>query len=209
MSQLNLLSGEQKAIPQRGQRIELDAYYTPDRVARAAVGVLPIEPGDIVWEPHVGGGAWARALLSMTEADVWVSDIDPSADGLSSTAYLNIERQPHRRRGGVDFAVDREWDGIADWIIGNPPYNLARLHVERAINATGRHVVMLLRLAFVESAKRIDFWQRHPARHIWMLASRPSFTVGGGTDSAAYGLFWWDKHHHSETTCTPCWDWKL
>jgi hypothetical protein len=51
---------------------------------------------------------------------------------------------------------------------------------------------MLLRLAFVESARRFVWWERHGARlaHVYALAERPSFT-GGGTDSAAYGWFVW------------------
>ncbi|MEL6348943.1 MAG: hypothetical protein AAFV53_37915, partial [Myxococcota bacterium] len=60
---------------------------------------------------------------------------------------------------------------------------------------------------FVESKRRIPFWAEHPARHIWMLAERPSFT-GGGTDSAAYAAIWWDREHDGPTTCQPGWSWR-
>jgi len=216
--QTTFLTGAQKPLPDDGSRITGDAYYTPDNVARACVSVIRHTPfwrrlptwgtSTVFWEPHVGGGAWTRALLDLTNATVIASDVDMGADGLHPQEYPGQRRALAEARGGVDFATFREWDNRARWIIGNPPYDRARLHTERALNATRQHVVFLLRLAFVESLKRVDFWQRYPARHVWMLASRPSFTAGGGTDSAAYGLFWWDIHHRGPMTCTPCWDWK-
>lgn len=39
-------------------RAPLDAYYTPDAVARACVATIAAElRGARVWEPHAGGGA--------------------------------------------------------------------------------------------------------------------------------------------------------
>jgi hypothetical protein len=63
---------------------------------------------------------------------------------------------------------------------------------------TDQHVAFLLRLGFLESSKRLEFWRRWPCRKVFVLAERPSFT-GGGTDSAAYALFWWDKVHQRAT----------
>jgi hypothetical protein len=79
----------------------------------------------------------------------------------------------------------------ADWIVGNPPYNQAEAHIRRALGLSGQ-VAFLLRLAMLESRARVDLWRKHPARKVWVLAERPSFT-NGKTDSAAYGWFWWDQ----------------
>ncbi len=182
-------------------RRENDAYYTPDPLARAVVAeLLAAEPTlqtAVAWEPHVGGGSFARALLAVG-AVVVASDLDANAAGLRVPGLLAAV-------GGHDFLEDGAlWR--ASWILGNPPFNQAESHVRRAIALSRRHVVFLLRLAFVESMQRVPFWQSHPARHIWMLAKRPSFT-GGTTDSCAYGAFWWDNAHTGPTTCTPGWDW--
>jgi hypothetical protein len=52
-------------------------------------------------------------------------------------------------------------------------------------------IIMLLRLAFLESKSRFMFWQQYPLSKLFVLSCRPSF-VGKGTDSAAYGWFIWN-----------------
>lgn len=212
-SLLHQLGGAASVAPREieipGERIAGDAYYTPDRLARAIVSELRehIYITGTVWEPHVGGGAFARAILDGTHQQIpnalpvlLVSDIDPDAVGL-----YGYENFPHavRSHPGMDFLASRGYR--AEWIIGNPPYDRAEAHTRHALRFS-RHVVFLLRLAFVESLGRRNFWRDHPARHIWALSRRPSFT-GGRTDSAAYGVFWWDRCHQGDTTFTPCWDW--
>jgi hypothetical protein len=50
---------------------------------------------------------------------------------------------------------------------------------------------MLLRLAFLESRRRVAFWRANPLARLYVLARRPSF-VGTGTDMAAYAWFGWN-----------------
>lgn len=63
-------------------------------------------------------------------------------------------------------------------IITNPPYELAIEFVERCIEAAGElgHVIMLLRLPFLESIDRAEFHRDHPSR-LGVLSKRPSFAV--------------------------------
>ena len=168
-----------------GEIVILDAYYTPEKLAAALVDLLPIRPGEAVLEPSCGGGAFVRALLKKTP-EVVAMDLDPEAPGLALTLsacadFLSIMPRIKPR-----------------WIVGNPPYNAAQKHVEHALEASAQHVAFLLRLGFLESKKRLGFWRRHPCRKVFALSERPSFT-GGGTDSAAYALFWWDKNHRGPT----------
>lgn len=166
-------------------RERLDRYYTPDLLAAALVRRLPIQAGDRVFEPHVGGGAFARALLP-TGCQLVVNDVDPGAPGLALG---------HLARVGDALS----YQGPAfDWVIGNPPYREAQAHVIKA-RQLGRHVCYLLRLGFLESRARFQFWQANPLRRLMVLSERPSFT-GGGVDSAAYGLFWWDREWPAEPT---------
>ena len=51
---------------------------------------------------------------------------------------------------------------------------------------------MLLRLPFLESNKRYEFWQNHPVNKLYILSKRPSFR-GKGTDATAYAFFVWDN----------------
>ncbi len=192
------------AIAREGGRIEGDRYYTPEPLARAIVAeLLPAGlSAASAWEPHVGGGAFARSLVERGVV-AYVSDIDPAAPGLSVPGVL-------KSWPGHDFlASSSPFRGQGpDWIIGNPPYDQAEAHVRRALELSRRHVVFLLRSAFAESSSRVPFWREHPCRHEWRLAQRPSFIEGGRTDSAAYSVFWWDRQNTGSTTCTHGWDWR-
>jgi hypothetical protein len=175
-------------------RRALDAYYTPDALAAALVGLLPIEATDTVLEPHAGGGAFVRALLPVAHR-VLACDVDPEAEG------LRLAHSAHR----ADFLAlsSSPW---ARWTVGNPPFRGFEEHVEHGLKVS-RHVAYLLRLAVMESAGRVPMWQRWPLRKVWVLAERPSFT-GGSTDSAAYGFFWWDRAYSGPAEVVPGWSWK-
>ena len=174
------------------KRRPLDAYYTPDDLAAKLVGLVPIEATDIVMEPHAGGGAFVRALLPVA-GRVLACDVNPDAEGL---------RLAHSAHYGSFLAC-----GIGGrWCVGNPPFDGFEAHVDHALHLS-RHVVFLLRLAVMESARRASLWQKWPLRKVWVLAERPSFT-DGGTDSAAYGWFWFDRCHEGPAEIVPGWSWK-
>lgn len=171
------------------ERIERDAYYTPDSVARACVATLPIHRSETAWEPHAGGGAFVRALLTRTP-HVYASDLVLRPD----VAALVTHSGHVDARMGWSFGIPSP-----DWIVGNPPFNEAQEHVEMAIRTASVGVGLLLRLAFLEGQKRAAFWRAHPAAQVHVLIRRPSFT-GGATDSCAYGFFVWMREHSGPTT---------
>ncbi|NBV61810.1 MAG: class I SAM-dependent methyltransferase [Rhodobacteraceae bacterium] len=180
-------------------RRPLDRYYTPDDLARACVGTLPCLDGLTVLEPSAGGGAFIRALRAhSSRARLVALDIDSEA---LARAEIDVET--------VDFLRWRE-GGFkrCDWVVGNPPFAEAQEHVEAALRVARVGVAMLLRLAFLESAERLDFWTGPGAGldEVRVLAHRPSFT-GGGTDSAAYGWFVW-RTLAPRGRVMPCWDWR-
>lgn len=191
-------------------RTLLDRYYTPARLARAivkAVGELETISG-VTLEPSAGGGAFARAILDLTSAEVIVSDLNPEAPVLMACAW-------NRRRAAGDrypcaFYSGREFTSIdfihPSWIIGNPPFNKAEEHVRHALKLS-RRVVFLLRASFSSSKGRISFWKENPPRHVWQLAERPSFTTGA-TENAEYCVFFWDRDYNGPVTFSPGWSWK-
>ncbi len=72
--------------------------------------------------------------------------------------------------------IATDW-GRPDVVVMNPPYSSALPFVQRAIAETAAHggsVFALLRLAFLESAGRVDFHRANPS-DVFVLARRPSF----------------------------------
>lgn len=171
------------------ERVEGDRYYTPDAVADALVGLLDVR-GAMCMEPHVGGGAFARALRKHGARRVHGFDVDPNATGREDCESSNT----------LDFLACPYLHPSPDWIVGNPPYRDAEAHIRHALAVTGRHVAFLLRLAILESAQRAPLWAAHPPRRVWVLSERPSFSVDGKTDSAAYAWVWWDRQYRGEPT---------
>lgn len=182
----------------KGERRPLDAYITPDPLAQALVGLLPIHAGATVLEPHVGGGAFARAVRAHRPNRILGVDINPAVAGCREVVQFMQ----------ADFlAVTVDSLGMdVDWIVGNPPFTRFEAHVDRAL-AIAPNVAFLLRAAAMESDKRIACWRRWPLRKVWILAERPSFT-GGGKDSAAYGWFWFERGFTGPAQVVPGWSWK-
>ena len=160
-----------------GQRDEMDRYYTPGPLAAACVDLLPPLRGLHVVEPSVGGGAFARALAARG-ARVNGCDIDPDAAGRHDVSRFRL-------------GSALNWPCPAAWYVGNPPYGDAQAHVEHALSHASIGVAFLLRLAFLESARRHPFWTDHPASDVYVFSRRPSFTLDGRSDSCAYAWFVW------------------
>lgn len=84
-----------------------------------------------------------------------------------------------------------------DVVITNPPFYLAKEIIEKALDES-EYVVMLLRLNFLGSKGRFEFWQNNPPKKIYVHHKRMSFT-GGPTDSIEYAHFVWQKGYKGET----------
>lgn len=174
---------------------ELDQYFTRDDVARACVKMLPIQPGELVLEPHAGGGAFTRALRAEhPEAIVFANDKDFGQVGSWGVPPGHITR--------CDFLeMQSDPDSyVYHWIVGNPPYNGAQAHVEKALELAP-NVAFLLRVGFLGTAKRKAFHLAHPVSKVYLLGERPSFT-GGGTDGSEYALCVWDAFHDPSKPAT-------
>jgi hypothetical protein len=84
-----------------------------------------------------------------------------------------------------------EWNNSVDLIITNPPFSLAQEFITHSI-ARANTVFMLLRLNYLGSIKRYEWWKNNPPVALYVLSKRPSFT-GSGTDATDYAWFVWDK----------------
>ena len=113
-----------------------DFYETP---AEAVLALLKAEGlPTSVWEPACGAGAIVRVLRE---------------SGVRVHATDLVDRGCPASESGIDFLLaQRAPDGV-EAIVTNPPYKLADQFVAHALRLVP-HVVMLLRLAFLESERR-------------------------------------------------------
>jgi hypothetical protein len=172
-----------------GTRKKDDTYNTPDELALActrALADLPMAEPRTILEPSVGGGAFARAAATIwPRATLETVDIAKRSD---ATYTMPFEK----------FA-DYGWD----LILGNPPYSLAEPHIRHALAllTPGGVLAFLLRTAFKESKKRLQFWREFPHRIEHQIVPRPSFT-GKGSDATSYSWFVWQRGYRERPVCS-------
>ncbi len=152
-----------------------DFYPTPVWATQALIDHESFE-GNIS-EPACGDGAMAQVL------------IESGMEVISSDLY---ERD--FGRSGIDFLKNSQ---IYDNIITNPPYSLVSEFVLHAVQHTTKKVAFLLRLSFLEGAKRQKkIFQKTPLARIWVFSERVTMYPkgeernSGGTIAMAW--FVWD-----------------
>ena len=109
----------------------------------------------IFWEPACGQGHLARVF---DDHDFTVLATDKIYRGYGV--------------GGIDFLnTNLRFDGD---VVTNPPFSLAQQFVEHALQLVtdGSKVCMLLRVQFLESKARKDFFAKYLPKTVWISSSR-------------------------------------
>lgn len=148
------------------KRRKYDLYETPHWVVESLFSYLPIQKDKTYLEPCRASG---RIYSKLPEGSLW-GEIREGIDYLT-TPYPKV-----------------------DFIITNPPFSLAQEFVTKSLTEA-KVVVMLLRLTFLESLKRCEWWNDNKLTSLFVLAKRPSFTEDGKTDGSGYAWFVWDKEN--------------
>lgn len=165
------------------ERKQRDFYETPRYTIDSLLNAFPLNKG-LILEPCAGNGAIVNAIKDFGYTNtILANDINESvynikSDGNTCQDFLTIEK-------GLPYST----------IITNPPYSMAEEFIEHSHYLTEGldcDIIMLLRLNFLGSQKRYNFWSRHPVNNLYVLSKRPSFT-GEGTDATEYAWFIWDK----------------
>lgn len=160
-------------------RVESDYYPTPAWCVHRLLEAVRL-PGGAWLEPCAGDGAVVRAVV---RADVqWTTyDIRPESSAQNIGDFLSVRPR----------VLLWEPEVVSPWAsvcLTNPPYSLAMEFVQHAMKHA--HVTaMLLRLNFLGSEGRAQFFRAHPPS-VYVLPNRPSF-VGGRTDACEYAWFVW------------------
>jgi hypothetical protein len=171
------------ALADRGD----DLYETPACAVEALLRVerLPLR----LWEPACGRGAIVDVLRAAGH-QVIGSDL------------VNYGDPTHFYRR--DFLMEKLPAGC-ECIITNPPYKLAEQFVEHAIDLCP-HVVMLLRLAFLESERRTGILEGRGLARVCLFKRRLPMMHRDGWDGprASSGIpfawFVWDRSHSGPPT---------
>jgi hypothetical protein len=172
----------QHSYKARGQ----DCYETPCVAVHALLKVekLPHK----VWEPCCGSGNIAGTLIGAGHA-VMASDLHDYNYGVSGVDFLTTEVRPS-----------------ADAIVTNPPYQLAQKFVERAVDLKIPLVIMLLRLAFLESERRrrvLEFSglaRIHVFRNRLPMMHRRGWDGPKASSAIPFAWFVWERGYKGPTT---------
>ena len=164
-----------------------DLYETPPEAVHALVKAENIDHN--VWEPACGPGSIANTLEGYGH-EVWRSDLVDYGQG---------------GQIGVDFLMEtRPPDGF-HMIVTNPPFKLANQFVEKALELCP-HVIMLLRLAFLESIGRTNILEHSGLARVHVFRKRLPMMhrdgwKGSKTGSGmAFAWFVWDRSHYGPPT---------
>ncbi len=164
-----------------------DLYETPPVAVEALLRVerLPYR----LWEPACGRGKIVNVLRAAGHQTLG-SDLVDYGD---PTHFY-----------GRDFLMEHKAPDGCEAIVTNPPFKLAHQFVAHALKLCPK-VVMLLRLAFLESERRRDILDNGMLARVYVFRLRLPMMhrdnwAGPKTNSGmAFAWFVWDREHNGPT----------
>jgi hypothetical protein len=155
-----------KDTPEAALFRNLNYFPTPPWAARAiAYRLKDLDPqARTIWEPACGEGHFAEPLIEVFGREqVMSSDIYDYGHG-----WL------------LDFLRATKSYNDRDWIVTNPPFAIAGDFIERGLELARRGVIVLCRIAFLESGGRekMLYESEHPLTCIMPFVERVSMQLG-------------------------------
>lgn len=147
-----------------------DVYNTPEWCYKLLESFIDWDKVFSALEPCEGDGRITSWIQSHIEDTVETFEINNGKD------YFKTTLLPHSK----------------DLLVTNPPYYLAFEFVKKGVKESWCSF-WLLRLAFLSSLRRKQFFLDNPLSALIVLSKRPSFRLTGDTDSSDYAWFVWDK----------------
>lgn len=172
------------ALRERGE----DLYETPPEATLALLCAerLPHH----LWEPAAGRGAIVKVLRAAGHAVIASDIVD-----YGFPTHFN----------GRDFLMEHRLPANVEAIVTNPPFKIADQFVSHALDLCP-HVCMLLRLVFLESARRARILDTgtlarvHVFRNRLPMMHRDGWTGPKASSATAFAWFVWDRGHHGPAT---------
>jgi hypothetical protein len=171
------LNGGYKPTTKRFADLDGPDFYPTPKWATFALIDNEKFSGEI-WESACGDGAMSE-VLEMSGSSVSSSD-------LHDRGYGDV---------GIDFLQSQR---VVANIVTNPPYNSAEGFVRQGVQLAEQKFALLLRLAFLEGAKRANgIFASTPPSRVWVFSERITFYPKNverkGSGTTAYAWFVWDK----------------
>lgn len=168
------------SILDTGERSDFDYYPTPGFMTRSLAHFHPAIVGASVLEPCSGGDAITTILRREFGCRVATNDLDNRH--LAQTCH--------------DATAQSYWKNYApavDWVITNPPFNVALPILIYAVEHARVGVAFLLRKTFLEPTDDRGPWlQEHPPTRS-IGEPRYDFRRNGKTDSVSCDWYLWEK----------------
>lgn len=145
-------------------RDDLDYYVEPEWTSARLFCVEPFF-GRQILDPACGSGRIVRAAR---------------AAGLKATGSDIVKRTAQCRRtiNYLDSKHDDWLRNVADNIVCNPPFSLAREFVDRSLDLGMRRMAMLLPVRWLLGDRRSRWLENTPLIRVWLLTPRPSMPPG-------------------------------
>lgn len=165
------------------EKRQVDDYYATDPIAiDILLNETDLKLSQYILEPACGEGHLSKAL---EQRGYKVTSFDLVDRGYGKVKdFFSIEKLP---MGGVD-------------IITNPPYKYAKEFANHALKIVkeGDKVIMFLKLTFLESKGRKQFFLDNPPKYIYVFSSRVNCAKNGDfanqpSSAVAYAWYVWVK----------------
>jgi hypothetical protein len=163
-----------------------DLYETPIVATRALLRVEKLPK--YLWEPAAGRGMIVNVLREAGH-EVLATDL--------------VDYGIRTHFSGRDFLWEKLPEGC-EAVVTNPPFKLAGEFVEHAINICPR-VIMLLRLAFLESERRTCILENCGLARVYVfrkrlpMMHRDNWQGHKANSGMAFAWFVWDRTHRGPT----------
>lgn len=167
----------------------LDFWATPPQATQALFDKEEFY-GNIL-EPCCGTGDMAEIILKNSKNGLICSDI--------------VDRGYYRQTIQEDFLESTIQTNI-DNVITNPPFNLAKEFVSKALEISSYKVAMLLKLEFLQSQKRTKWFKSSPLKWVYIFEYRVPFWKQGykqPINNQRHAWYVWEKGYEGN----PMIDW--
>ena len=165
-----------------------DLYETPDVAVHALLRAEQLP--EVIWECACGPGRIVNVLRAAGHK-VYATDL----------VNYGCTESEH----GVDFLIERAPSFAVGAVVTNPPYKLAGEFVAHALSLGIPKVVMLLRLAFLESERRTAILDGgllarvYPFKRRLPMMHRDGWDGPRASSSIAFAWFVWQLGHSGPT----------
>lgn len=174
------------AITRKESRRRLDQYFSPTWATQQMLLHVPVR--GVVLECCAGDGAIVQPLKSQPAVTkVITNDIDSA---LAEKHWWDCD---------YDASYPFFWTGLKeqhgpiDWVVTNPPFNLAHEIIPLAMKHAREGVCALLRLSWLEPCEnRVEFLRANEMKRL-IVTPRLSFSGDDKTDSVTTAWMAWGK----------------